>query len=166
MIIYKQYEEKYETQIYNLIYNIMLNELEFNENLILKITSDLKNIRSIYIEKGGNFWIALDTEMDEVIGTVAILKIDESNAEFKRFYVKKEYRNEQIGFNLYKIAEGYATINNIKKLYLVSGSKSIKAQQMYYKNGWKLVEKRENATNINIREGANLYKKILTSGNT
>lgn len=161
MIIYSQYQEKYNTQISKLIYNIMLNELDINKNLINNITRDLENIKKAYIEKGGNFWIAVDNEKDEVIGTVGLLRIDNLTAEFKRFYVKENYRNGHIGFKLYKIAEEYAKSNKIMTLYLASGDKSIKAQQLYYKNGWKLVDKSKIKIDINIREGANLYKKDL-----
>lgn len=159
MITYLQFKEIYTKQVYNLIYNIMLKELKIDSNLLSNIARDLENIREAYINKGGNFWIAIDTETNDVVGSVGILKIDNCTAEFKRFYVREDYRNKHIGLRLYQIAENYAKNNKIKTLYLVSGNKSKKAQSIYCKNGWQLTNKNDEGVNINVRDGVDLYKK-------
>ena len=133
MIRYIQYEEEYDIQIYDLIKNIMQTELEIDCEKLISIISDLKNIKYNYLERGGNFWIAIDTKTDKVVGTVGILKIDTYSAEFKRFYVKENYRGKHIGSKLYEVAENYAQNNNILNLYLVSGDKSKRAKDIYYK---------------------------------
>jgi len=161
MINYLQYSDKYIIQVYNLIYNIMIDELEINSKTVFNITEDLKDIYNKYIKNGGNFWVAIDTQNNEVVGTVGILKIDDENAEFKRFYVKENYRNKHIGFKLYKMAENFAKKNKIKKLFLVSGNKSIKAHNIYYKNGWELTNKLIENVNIVMRDGVELYKKEI-----
>lgn len=161
MITYLKFEEKYSIQVYNLVYNIMTEELKIDKKVVVEITKDLKNIKSNYLKNDGNFWIAIDNQTGEVIGTVAILKINNEEAEFKRFYVRKDYRNKHIGFKLYSIAEEYANYSGIKTLYLVTGKESKKAHWIYYKNGWNRTNKEYDNVGIFIREGANLYKKHL-----
>jgi len=159
MIEYMQFKEEYNVEVQKLIYSIMEMELKINKEQISSITKDLENIKSYYINSGGNFWLAINKENSELVGTVGIRKIDEINAEFKRFYVKENYRDKHIGHELYKIAEKFAIDNNFKTLYLVSGNKSEKACKMYYKKGWKLASK-ENK-NVFVRKGANLYIKDI-----
>lgn len=161
MIKYLQFKEKYLTQVYNLIENSMLNELKIDVVSVLKTTKDLEWINDKYIKKGGNFWIAIDEAIDEVIGTVAIMKLDEENAEFKRFYVRKDYRNKSIGYDLYKIAENYAKENKFKYLYLSSGKDLKKAHRIYNINGWNLIDKNDNKVNIFVRKEAKLFRKKL-----
>lgn len=161
MIKYLQFKKQYSKQVYNLIQNLMINDLKIDSNTILKITKDLENINQNYIKSGGNFWIAVDEEIDKVVGTVAIMKLDELNAEFKRFYVRKDYRNMSIGYQLYKIAEKFTREKEFKYLYLSSGKDLKKAHRIYQKNGWKLINKNENNLNIFVRKEAKLFRKEL-----
>ncbi len=160
MIKFQQFNKKYTEQVYKLIYNIMIKELKINSKILPQITKDLKNIKNKYIEKGGNFWIAIDTDKDIVIGTIGILKIDNKNAELKRFYVDESYRNNHIGYELYKMAEFYAKNINIENLYLVTSKMSKKALNIYLKNDWEQC-KDINTTDIFVRRGAMLYVKVF-----
>lgn len=161
MIKYLQYENKYYNQVNNLIKNIMTNELKISINDLIKSTKDLENIYKYYIENGGNFWVAVDDEIDAIVGTVGILKLDKTSAEFKRFYVLKEYRNRSIGYELYRIAESYAKNKNLKNLYLASGKNLEKAHRIYNKNGWELVDKNTCEVKIFVRDEAKLFKKKI-----
>lgn len=161
MIKYLQFKEQYSEQVYNLIQNLMINDLKMDSDTVLKTTKDLENINYNYIKNGGNFWIAIDEEIDKVVGTVSIMKLDEQNAEFKRFYVRKDYRNMSIGYQLYKIAEKYAKENKFKYLYLSSGKDLKKAHRIYKKNGWDLINKSENNLNVFVRKEAKLFRKEL-----
>ena len=161
MIKYLQFKEQYSEQVYNLIKNLMINDLKIDIDTVLKITKDLENINDNYIKNGGNFWIALDEDRNEVVGTVAIMKLDELNAEFKRFYVRKEYRSMSIGYQLYKIAEKYAKEKEFEYLYLSSGKDLKKAHRIYKKNGWELINKNENKLDIFVRKEAKLFRKKL-----
>jgi len=159
MIKYKQFKDKYSNQVYNLIHDIMIEELNMDEETIQNTTKDLKDIKNEYFNKEGKFWIAVDEEIDEVVGTVAIKRIDKDSAEFKRYYVKKEYRNKNIGYKLYRIAERYVKISDIKTLFLASGRNLAKAHSIYYKNDWKLIDKNSVKVNIYIRDEAKLFRK-------
>jgi len=161
MIKYLQYENKYYTQVNNLIKNIMTNELKINIDIIVKTTSDLKNINEYYINNEGNFWLAIDNKTNEVVGTVGILKLDKVNAEFKRFYVLKEYRNRSIGYELYRISEKFAKDKGFKYLYLASGKDLKKAHRIYNKNGWEVIDKNSCELKIFVRDEAKIFKKKL-----
>lgn len=160
MIIYKQFEKKYEKEIYQLVFNTMKEELNVSLEQLIDSIKDLKDISKNYIESGGNFWIAIDILKNKIVGTVSI-KMNKDIVEFKRYYVQKEYRNKGIGYKLYKIAEKYAKDNFINEIYLVSGKELSKAHRIYEMNGWKKVDAKKMAKDIYIREGAYLYKKEL-----
>ena len=71
------------------------------------------------------------------------------------------YRGRHIGYKLYKIAENYAPQNKIKNLFLISGKKSKKAQEIYYRNGWEVTNVKNEDVDIFVRNGADLYKKKM-----
>lgn len=163
-IIYVEYQEKYYFQTKELVLNIMEKELEIPVEVIHKTTNDIYDICAKYIENDGNFWVAIDNMANKVIGTIGVMRIDNNNAELKRFYVKKNYRGMHIGANLYQIAEKFSKEKEIENLYLVTGNKSIKAKKIYNKNGWHEANGFEKNNKIYVREGAELYVNHLNEG--
>ena len=160
MINIINYNEKYKEKVFEFIYNTMSEELDVDKTTLEKITKDLKNIQKNYINKNGTMFLAIDYETDNVVGTIAIIESQKGIGELKRFYIKKEYRSQKIGYKLYSLVEDYAINKSFKRMYLVSGKELTKAHKLYERNGWeKVINNGE--VNIYVRQNANLYKKEL-----
>jgi len=161
MITITQYDEVYKKKVFDFIYRTMSEELIVDKETFNKITEDLRNIEKEYISKNGEVWIAINEELDEIIGTIAIREIKEDIAELKRFYVKKEYRSKKIGYKLYSTLTQHAIDKGFSIMYLVSGKELKKAHRFYEKNDWKIVDAINENIDIYVRDNAHLYKKVI-----
>lgn len=158
MIKIVEFKKNMQKDIESFVIENMKKELEIEDNdIFLKITKDLKNIEENYIQNGGIFFVALNTEYNEVVGTIA-MKFENGIAMLKRFYVSEKYRKMKIGYMLYSKLEKKIEIKNIKELYLISGKELDCAHKFYERNGWKIQEKNPG---IYVRDGALLYKKSM-----
>lgn len=146
--------------------NIYLEEINdfINEsmhkfiNRPYKVREDVSNIKEHYIKNGGNFWIAIDTISNKIIGTIGLEKREDVGI-VRRFYVQEDYQNKKIGTNLYQILEAYSIEVGIKTLYLACGNVLEKAHRFYFNNGYKQIEKLE--IDMHIGENDDLFKKAL-----
>lgn len=137
-IKYVEYDNIYLEKINNFINESMHRFI----NRPYKIREDVANIEEHYIKNGGNFWIALDTNFNKIVGTIGLEK-RENIGIVRRFYVQEEYQNRKIGTNLYQILEKYSKEANIKILYLTCGNVLEKAHRFYFNNGYKQIDKIE-----------------------
>lgn len=101
-----------------------------------KNRDDVLNIKNHYIDKNGEFLIAIDAKSKNIIGTIAI----ENNKTYgilKRFYISKNYQHNGIGQALYNYLEQYIKdYTNITKIYLACGNTLGRAHKFYEKNGF------------------------------
>ena len=156
MIKILEFKTIMQSDIKEFVIKNMKNELNIKDNeTFYKITKDLDNIQENYINNGGNFLVAYNTETKEIAGTIA-MKFENKNAVLKRFYVLEKYRKMKIGLLLYKTLEEKIKLKNIQEIYLVSGKESEYAHKFYERNGWVVENKNPG---IFIRDGAILYKK-------
>ncbi|MBR5358807.1 MAG: GNAT family N-acetyltransferase [Clostridiales bacterium] len=81
------------------------------------------------------FWCLLDGS--EVVGTVAIKKIDDSTAEMKSLYLSSELRGQGYGYKLLDSAVKYAGEKGYKRVVLDSMSKYADALKLYERYGFK-----------------------------
>ena len=65
----------------------------------------------------------------------------EDIVEFKRVYVKKQYRKRGIAFNLIKQLEKHAVENNFRHSYIVTGKNNTAAIRLYKKLHYIEIEK-------------------------
>ena len=92
---------------------------------------DVKNINKYYITPEKNsFFIAIDTDLDKVIGTSAIRGYDrkdqiknrnytlENTASIYRLFVDKEYRHNKIATNLIQKIEEFCKEKDYNEIYL------------------------------------------------
>ncbi len=109
----------------------------------LKRRDDVINIQKYYIEKGGNFWIAIDKGENKIVGTIAFEKRNEKGI-LKRLYVDENYQYLGIGNKLYTTLEKYIIDKtNIKILYLACGKVLKNAHKFYKKHGFEQVDNME-----------------------
>lgn len=80
-----EYDKKYHDQVVALILDIQNNEAKIA--LSLEQQPDLYDIERSYMDKGGNFWLALD-ENDRVIGTIGVLNKGNGYGILKNFLYK------------------------------------------------------------------------------
>ncbi len=104
---------------------------------------DLLNIQSEYIEKGGNFWVAL--ENDKIIGTIAFCPYSNNIGILKKFFVDKKYRGypNYLGQKLYAILLEYVKSNNFDTIILDTPNNTTRAHKFYQKAGFKQISYEE-----------------------
>lgn len=76
-------------------------------------------------------------ESEIAVGCGALKHFDESTAEIKRMYVKKEFRGKGISKKILSGLEEHAKLMNYKRLILETGLKQPEAMSLYHKSGYK-----------------------------
>lgn len=92
-----------------------------------------------------SFWCLFDEE--NIIGTVALKKLDEEKCELKSLYLLQKYHGKGLGEHLLKTAILEAQENDYKEMYLDTLSTSKEAISLYKKMGFVITE-RYNSNNI------------------
>ncbi len=134
------FEEKYTQEIVDLI--IPIQREEFNIQLTVEDQPDLLTIQEEYIDTGGNFWVALFD--DKVIGTIALVRLENHCGAIKKMFVTKDFRGEkQIGRKLLDTLVNYCKEQGYERLYLGTVEVLKAAQKFYKKNGFELIDKTE-----------------------
>lgn len=86
-----------------------------------------------------DFWCLLDGE--NIIGTVALKRLDEDKCELKSLYLLQQYHGRKLGFRLLKTAISKARSSGYKEMYLDTLSTSREAISLYKKMGFVLTER-------------------------
>ncbi|MGM0303308.1 hypothetical protein IGI66_002973 [Enterococcus sp. AZ048] len=134
------FEEKYTEEIVDLI--IPIQREEFNIKLTVEDQPDLLTIQEEYINTGGNFWVALFD--DKVIGTIALVRLENHCGAIKKMFVTKDFRGEkQIGRKLLDTLVNCCKEQGYERLYLGTVEVLKAAQKFYKKNGFELIDKTE-----------------------
>ena len=80
------------------------------------------------------FWCLFDEE--EMIGTVALKKINDEHCELKSLYLFEQYHKKGLGYQLLKAQQ-----DRYKEMYLDTLSSSTKAISLYEKMGFTRIER-------------------------
>lgn len=133
MITVKPYKSHFQEEI-----NSMLLEIsnEFESSIF---SNDKKNKTIIY----DKYWVAQKGQ--EIIGTVAILLIENGCAILKNMFVKKDYRGKRfnVSHTLLLKALNWCKSENITNIYLGTMEQFIAAQKFYKKNGFHKIDRNE-----------------------
>lgn len=121
-------------QIIALIEDIQKNEYS------LPITEDinsgiLKAETDYYYDNSYNFWYAIDLS-GQIIGSIGLKKLNDENAEIKKFFVHANYRGKKIALKLISAAAKAALKHQFKNLWLGTVSSLKAAQHFYEKYGF------------------------------
>ena len=105
--------------------------------------SDVFDIQNYYQKRGGNFWIALDD--DKVVGSIALLPIDEKTAVLKKFFTYPEFRGNpsRLGAKLYKQFINFAREHNFNRIVLDTPEGEDRSHYFYEKQGFKRISSDE-----------------------
>ena len=133
MITIKPFKTVYQKEI-----DIMLMEIskEFETTIFSKNKSTKANSFNKY-------WIAFNGE--ELIGTIAILKIENGCSILKNMFVKKEFRGKKfnVSHKLLLKVFNWCKSENITNIYLGTMEQFISAHKFYEKNGFQKIVKSE-----------------------
>ncbi|EWM52564.1 GNAT family N-acetyltransferase [Ruminococcus flavefaciens] len=92
---------------------------------------------SEYKDIKGNFELFLCLfDGENIIGTVAVKKLDSNNCELKCLYLYEEYQGRKLGYRLLNEAVEYAKKNGYRRILLDSMSRYQNALKLYEKFGF------------------------------
>ena len=133
------YTDIYKDLVADLILSIQNGE--FGIPISLEQQPDLETIPAFYQHDNGNFWIAKTGE--RVIGTIALLDIDNHQTALRKMFVAKEYRGKEsgVGQALLNNLLAWARGKDVNEIYLGTTEKFIAAQRFYEKNGFEEIAK-------------------------
>lgn len=121
------FEKQYTDQVVDLI--LPIQQTEFGIEISLTDQPDLLSIKEEYIDRGGNFWLALDGE--RVIGTIALVKLENHNGAIKKMFAAKEFRGEkQVGKKLLDTLVDYCKAQGYQRFYQKNGFEHWPKSQM------------------------------------
>lgn len=132
-----QYQDKYKVEAIQLILHIQNDESKVN--MPLEGQPDLLDIPAYYIKRGGDFWVATDD--NHVIGTIALMKINDDWCVMKKFFVRSDYRSQKVGFALYSRLLDFANAKEFKHMVLDTPSVAKKAHLFYERAGFRRISK-------------------------
>jgi putative acetyltransferase len=112
--------------------------------------SDIDDYESHYTKQRGLFLVI--TDMDEVIGTGAIRRIDNSICELKRLWLLEKYQGKGIGYRILQELIKFAQANGYEKIRLETDNEQERAIRFYQSVGFQRIEKFNNRNSDNYME--------------
>ncbi len=113
-----------------------------------KLDSDFKNIKNIYTENRGAFFITLIDDI--VVGMGALKKVDFDIAEIKRMRVDIKYQRKGIGSMILEKLIERAKELDYKKLILDTSERQEAAIRLYEKYGFREYDRKKFGKNETI----------------
>ncbi len=128
-------------QVINLI--LPIQQIENNVPVKLEDQPDLLDIEGVYQASGGGFWAARHD--GEIIGTIALIAIDNHGGTIRKMFVKKEFRGKEYGIaqQLLEKLIDYSRSVGITDLYLGTFHTLKAAIRFYERNGFEQVAKKD-----------------------
>lgn len=100
-----------------------------------KWDKDLKDIKSVYINNGGEFLVGLLD--NKIVAMGALKKISDTVVELKRMRVHPKFQRRGFGQQIYEVLEKQAKRLGYKTIQLDTTVRQVAAQKFYIKNGYK-----------------------------
>lgn len=103
--------------------------------------SDIENVQTHYFDNGGTFLVLVD--IDRVVGTGAIRKLNDEMCELKRMWFLKAYRGQGLGWKMAQMLFGFAKQAGYRKirLDLANEERQPGALKLYRKLGFYPIER-------------------------
>ncbi|WP_141434432.1 GNAT family N-acetyltransferase [Bacillus sp. 03113] len=136
-IVVKEYCSEYQSQIIDLILHIQQNE--YNIPISKDDQPDLLDIEIFYQKNNGNIWVALHN--DRVVGTVALLDIENDQVALRKMFVAQNYRGKIFNTSslLLNTAIDWAKKRKMQGIYLGTTLQFVAAHRFYEKNGFQSI---------------------------
>lgn len=154
------YDKKYQQQAIDLILNIQQNE--FNVPVTIYDQPDLFDVENFYCSKNGNFWIALDNN-NNVVGTIALIDIDNHQSCLRKMFVHKDYRGKEKGTGqlLLDTLITWCREKDIREIYLGTIERLEAAIRFYKRNNFFEVDKQSLPENFPIMKVDTHFFKLV-----
>lgn len=121
------------------------------------IANDLSNIKEVYLNSGGNFWVVYDKkENDCIVGCVGCEPLSKITCELRRMSVSQKARRGGLGSLLVRVVEEFAAENGFKQLILSTGSNMTPARGLYERNGFEMY-KYESSESNDMKEAGETF---------
>ncbi len=133
------YQDKYWQQATDLILHIQNEEAKIS--LPLDEQPDLLDIPQSYQIPGGQFWLAV--EDNTVVGTLALMNKGQGHGVLKKFFVKEDYRNKKVGYQLYQKLLEFAKEKGITTILLDTPSVAKASHRFYERAGFQRIGREE-----------------------
>lgn len=136
---------------------ISLNKAWLEEYFVVEPHDNevFNNIETIILQPGGEIFFCLVNE--EVAGTVAMQKVDESTFELAKLAVDKKFQGQKLSNRLMDACIAFAKAKKATKIMLLSNRRLETALNLYLKHGFIEVPMKENDyTRANIQMELNL----------
>jgi N-acetylglutamate synthase-like GNAT family acetyltransferase len=136
-----EYRNEYEQEVMDLIRGILHDELGVNNMATDQV--DLKNIKELYQQGNGNFWIALND--DRLVGTIALIDIGKYEGGLKKMFVHPGSRGKEKGVaqELMDTVMAWCRLKGVHTIYLGPIDIMKAAHRFYEKNGFVQIGKDE-----------------------
>ncbi len=117
--------------------------IEMINEIALEFELPISNKNKSSSQRLDNYWVAFNET--EIIGTIGVLKMDNSYSILKNMFVKKEFRGATFGISQMLLEKVYnwCLTENINTIYLGTMSQFKAAHKFYEKNGFQIIMKNE-----------------------
>lgn len=130
---------------------------EFGYGYVPEYHQDIQNLQSHYLDPGrNNFFMAINPETEEVIGTLGIRAYDkdfplfedlynpQTTASIWRVFVDKRWRRNGVASTLVRQAEEFCRLKGYEQIYLHT-HKTVEGSLDFWRfNGYQIIEDTEN----------------------
>ncbi len=111
---------------------------EHNFRFDQKLDADMYNIKELYINQGGLFFVAKDGE--KVVGCAGVRRISGDLAELRRVYLYPEYRGFGVGGMLVERALNFCREKKYNKVVLDTTERNKAARALFTRFGFIVVK--------------------------
>jgi len=133
------YSDEFEDRVVELIVSIQRGE--FAIDITEEQQPDLRSIPAYYQVGDGGFWLALSGE--SVVGTIALLDIDDGQAALRKMFVHPDFRGSEhrTAKRLLDELLDWATQRGLREILLGTTPFFHAAHRFYEKNGFREISK-------------------------
>ncbi len=113
---------------------------ELDKGYYERIVDELRKYDA-YNEFNKPHTVILILDSNDAVGCASYRKLDDNSVEFKRVYVKPEYRKKGIAYNIIRELEKKVIGEKFKYSYIVTGKNNLPAIRLYEKLDYIRTEK-------------------------
>lgn len=136
---------------------LSIQQFEFGIPITLEDQPDLLDIENFYRLPGGNFWAAFYE--GKLVGSIALIKISESEGVIRKMFVNKEFRGKEYGLAqllMNRLVEYCASVG-ITDIYLGTVDVLKAAIRFYERNGFEFLDKSELPATFPLMRNDNVF---------
>jgi GNAT superfamily N-acetyltransferase len=137
MIEIARYADHHRQGVLDVI--LPIQQIEFGLPITLRDQPDLLDIAGYYRKGAGNFWVALAGT--QVVGTIALLDLGNSQGALRRMFVTAPYRGTVLGVarRLLDTLLSWCDIQGLQRVYLGTTTRLRAAHRFYEKNDFRKI---------------------------